>query len=117
MLQLTAEQEALLRLPEPTAFLPKLAAEIRRDWPREVSHLTDAQLLTETERSYDHASHELHITRLPTLVKWVKLDVAGGGQLRREMNTDLYMKQAADPNLAAEDLLSVLAAQGRWRTQ
>lgn len=115
MLQLTAEQEALLRLPDPYAFVPKLAAEIRRDAPRQVSNLTDAQLQEETERSYNHATYTLHITRLPTLVEWVKLDVASGGELRRDMNTDLHMRKAKNPNLAAEDLLNILKAQERWK--
>lgn len=115
MITLTEQQVALLRLPDPNAFIPKLAAEIRRDYHRQVSNLTDSQLLEETERSYNHASYELHITRLPTLVEWVKLDVASGGHLRRDMNADMYMRKTKNPNLAAEDLLSILAAQERWK--
>lgn len=115
MLRLDARQEALLRLPDPTSFIPKLALEIKRDFPRQVASLSDRQLLDDTERSYNHASYVLHITRLSTLVRWVKADVASGGQLRREMSVDLHLKKAANPNLTAEDIMSVVSAQQRWK--
>ncbi|NZA24922.1 hypothetical protein H0E84_00845 [Luteimonas sp. SJ-92] len=114
MLALTPEQHALLKLPDPFGFLPKLAAEIRRDLPREVSHLNDQQLLAEVQRSYDHAAFELKLTRLPTLVKWVKFDVVSGGKLRQEPAVDLAIRNAPNPNLAAEDMLASAIAQSYW---
>lgn len=114
MIEITREQEALLRLPEPWGFLPKLAAEIRRDLPRQVSGMNDTQLLAETERSYLHASHALRVSHLPTLVRWTKTDVGTQGQLRRDPSADLFVRQAKDPNVAAADLLGSLVAQQRW---
>jgi len=114
MLELSARQEALLRLPEPTTFLPRLAAEIRRDMPERVAGLSDAALLEETERSYNHAAYELGITRLPLLVHWTKTDVGSGGELRRDMTVDLAIRNASGPNLAAADVLAILVASHRW---
>lgn len=114
MIEITREQEVLLRLPEPWSFLPRLAAEIRRDLPRKVSSMNDTQLLAETERSYLHASHALRVSHLPTLVRWTKTDVGSQGQLRRDPSADLYLRQSSDPNAAAADLLGSLAAQQRW---
>jgi hypothetical protein len=114
MLELTARQEALLRLPEPTGFLPRLAAEIRRDMPERVAGMHDLELLEETERCYNHAAYELGITRVPVLVHWTKTDVGSGGELHRDVSVDLAMRQAANPNLAAADLLAVLVASHRW---
>lgn len=114
MLELTARQEALLRLPEPTAFLPRLAAEIRRDMPERVAGLSDAALQEETERCYSHAACELGITRLPVLVHWTKTDVGSGGELHRDMTVDLAIRKASNPNLAAADVLAMLAASHRW---
>ena len=114
MLELDADQEALLRLPEPLAFLPKLASEIRRDMPRQVSNMSDRQLLEETDRSYVHASGTLRITHLPTLVMWTKTDVGSHGALRRDGNLDLFIRNAERPNVAAADTLHALVAQQRW---
>lgn len=113
MLKLTPEQAALLRLPDPHAFIPKLAAEIRRDYPQQVVFLDDTSLLVEVDRSYTHASEQLHITHVPTLVQWVKADVAWAKGLRMEPAADLRIRKANNPNLAAADLLSALAAQSR----
>lgn len=112
--QLDARQQALLRLPEPGAFAPRLAAEIRRDLPAQVGDLREAQLIEETERSYRHASEQLRIARLSPLVRWVKFDVASRGALRRDLSVGLRFRRADDPALLAEDLLSALAARPRW---
>lgn len=111
MLTLTKDQEVLLRLPEPTAFLPKLAAEIRLDYPRPVSNLSDRALLEEVERSYQHASEVLRITHVATLVRWVKADVAWAKGMRSEPSVDLWIRSARIPNLTAADLLSNLAGR------
>jgi hypothetical protein len=113
-IELTAEQEALLRLPEPNGFTQRLAKEIRRDVPKDVAHLTDAQLLEATRTSYDFAAYELHITRIPTLVHWVKLDASCDGVLRRNPALVLKIRTAQAPSLAAEDMLSILLAQTNW---
>ena len=114
-LELTAEQEALLRLPEPESFTERIAAEIRRDMPDEAQHMSDPQLLAAVRESYEFATYELHITRVPTLVRWVRLDATSNGLLRREPAVALKVKTAANPNLAAEDLLSTFRAQTNWR--
>src|SRR5687768_14141156 len=102
-IELTVRQEALLRLPEPNDFTQRLAKEIRRDVPKDVAHFTAAQLLDTTRMSYDFDAYELHINRIPTLVRWVKLDVASNGALRRQPALVLKIRRAADPSLAAED--------------
>lgn len=117
MLELNATQEALLRLPDPTLFLPRLAAEIRRDLPEQLLGIDDAALLDDTQRCYHHAAHGLGITRLPVLVRWTKTDVGSHGELHRDMTVDLAIRHADDPNLAAADVLAVLAASHRWRKQ
>ena len=113
-IELTPEQEALLRLPEPESFTSRIAAEIRRDMPEETKHMTDPQLLAAVRESYDFAAHELHITRIPTLVRWVRADTVSNGFLRREPAVVLKVKPASDHNLAAEDLLSIIQAQTNW---
>lgn len=113
-IELTAQQEALLRLPEPGGFTQRLAKEIRRDVPQDVAHLTDAQLLDATRTSYDFAAYDLHITRIPTLVRWVKLDASSDGVLRRNPALVLKIRTAENPSLAAEDMLSILLAQTNW---
>ncbi|NWC10767.1 hypothetical protein HX776_18360, partial [Pseudomonas agarici] len=106
MITLSQKQQALMRLPDPSSFLPKLTWEMRQDFTSgTVPRLTDTQLLNEVQSSYQHAVYELGITRLATLVKWVKADVAGGGELRRDMNIDQRLRQANNPNAAAEDFL------------
>lgn len=111
MLPLSHEQLALLRLPDPFGFLPKLAVEIRRDHPREVSSQSDQQLLSETQRSYEHAAYELKLTHLPTLVRWVKADVAWARGLRSNTTVDLWIRNADNRNLTAADILSNLAGR------
>jgi len=111
MLEITKEQEAQLRLPDPSTFLPQLAAEIRRDYPQRVGHLNDQALLEEVTRSYDHAAYDLRITYLPVLVRWVKADVAWARGLRSNTQADLWVRNATNRNLAAADLLSNLAGQ------
>ncbi|WP_295521330.1 hypothetical protein [uncultured Stenotrophomonas sp.] len=114
MLELDKRQEALLRLPEPLGFVPKLAAEIRRDMPERVQGLSEQRLREETERSYFYASYELGITSVPLLVQWTKTDVGSGGELHRNADIDLTMRHAQNPNLKAADILSALAATCRW---
>lgn len=114
-IELTAEQEALLRLPEPDSFTERIAAEIRRDMPDEAQHLSDQQLLLAVRESYDFAIHELHITRIATLVRWVRADTITNGLLRQEPAVALRVNTAANPSLAAEDLLSIFRAQTNWR--
>ncbi|QRD62774.1 hypothetical protein H8Z72_23215 (plasmid) [Xanthomonas citri pv. citri] len=113
-IELTATQEALLRLPEPDVFTQRIANEIRRDMGQDLSHVSDARLLQSVRDSYDFATNELHITRIPTLVRWVRVDVVADGALHREPAIVLKVKAAKDPNLAAEDLLSIFIAQARW---
>ncbi|MDV9042024.1 hypothetical protein [Stenotrophomonas sp. RAC2] len=114
-IELTVEQEALLRLPEPESFTGRIAAEIRRDMPEDIHYTSDQQLSSAVRESYDFATYELHITRVPTLVRWVRADTTHNGLLRREPAVVLKMKVAANPNLAAEDLLSIFRAQTNWR--
>ncbi|PPU94765.1 hypothetical protein XpopCFBP1817_09700 [Xanthomonas populi] len=104
----------MLRLPDPDAFTQRIAAEIRRDAPADVAHLTEGMLLEKVRAAYDAATYELHITRIPTLVRWVKLDSVSNGELRRQQALALKIKTASDANLAAEDMLSILMAQTRW---
>ncbi|WP_341809335.1 hypothetical protein WMO32_22520 [Xanthomonas oryzae pv. oryzicola] len=56
MLEITAQQHALLRLPDPSQLLPKLAQEIRRDHGHAVAHLSPQALRDEVARSHDHAA-------------------------------------------------------------
>lgn len=114
MLTLTLEQFALLSLPDPHMFAPRLAAEIRRDYPHVVAGESEPALTQATARSYRHASEALRLTRLPTLVAWVKADVAWARGLRHEMTVDLQLRRSATPNLAAQDVLSALAAGAGW---
>lgn len=113
-IELTPHQEALLRLPEPEGFTRRIADEVRRDMHEEVQYLSDAQLLDAVRESYEFATVELKISRIPTLVRWVRLDATSNGLLRREPAVTLKVKAATDPNLAAEDLLSIFLAQTRW---
>lgn len=117
MLTLTSEQQALLSLPDPFSFIPKLAAEIRRELPDEVAHLSEQELLTEVQNSYEYATYELKLTRQPTVVKWVKFDVLSGGKLRQETSLDLAIRNADNPDLIAEDALSSAIAQSKWEDE
>ncbi len=110
MLKLTPEQYKLLCLPDPGSFLPKLAKEVRNEYPKQTAQFDDASLLDEVERSYLHASHQLGITHLPTLVRWVKADVAWAHGLRNKQITLVWMKQTTNPNVTAADLLSMLGS-------
>jgi len=114
VLTLDARQEALLRLPDPFSFLPRLAAEIRRDLPERVMGLDDAALLAETDRCYTYAAYELGITHLPVLVAWTKTDVGSGGELHRNAEVDIALRHAGKPNIQAADLLGALVALHRW---
>ncbi|MBH1508050.1 hypothetical protein I5U60_10525 [Stenotrophomonas maltophilia] len=105
----------MLRLPEPESFTERIAAEIRRDMLDETRHMSDQQLLSAVRESYEFATYELHITRLPTLVRWVRADTTSNGLLRREPALVLKMNLSAKPNLTAEDLLSIFRAQTNWR--
>ncbi len=113
-IELTARQEALLRLPEPDGFTRRIAQELRRDTPEDVQHFTDARLLEETRLSYEAATNELQITRIPTLVRWAKLDVVSHGTLHREPAVQIKLRSTKDPNVTAEDLLMILRAQTHW---
>lgn len=77
MLQLTPEQYAKLCLPDPGSFLPRLAAEVRRDHPAAVSSRDDAQLLADVQTSYRHAVNAFGMTHLPTLVAGSRLTSPG----------------------------------------
>ncbi|AKK67564.1 hypothetical protein ISN35_14220 [Xanthomonas translucens pv. undulosa] len=110
MLQLTPEQYAKLCLPDPGAFLPRLAAEVRRDYPKQVAKHDDVALLALVRSSYDHAVHVLHITHLPTLVRWVKADVAWAPGLRNQAITGVWFAETDNPNVTAADLLSMLSS-------
>ena len=90
MFEINEEQEALLRLPDPSTFFPLLCREIREEYP-------------------GHAAYVLRITHLPVLVRWVKADVAWARGLRAVPAADMWMRSAENPNLAAADLLSNLA--------
>jgi len=109
MFEITEEQEALLRLPDPSTFFPKLTREIRQEYPQQTGHLGERALMDEVVRSHDHAACSLRITHLPVLVRWVKADVAWARGLRAVPAADMWMRTAKNPNLAAADLLSNLA--------
>ncbi|ALS96405.1 hypothetical protein [Xanthomonas oryzae] len=108
MLEITAQQEALLRLPDPSQLLPKLAQEIRRDHGRAVADLSPQALRDEVARSHDHAAYALKITHLPTLVAWIKADVAWARGLRSNPTADLWIRRSTTPSLTAADLLAAL---------
>lgn len=110
MLQLTPEQFAKLCLPEPDDFLPQLAAEVRQGYPTEVSGRSDSRLLAEVRESYQYAVNQLNITHLPTLVKWVKADVAWAQGLRHQPITSAWFSKTTRPNVTAADLLALLAS-------
>ena len=113
MIRLTTRQAALLRLPDPGAFIPKLAAEIRRDHPQSVAGLSDEQLLADTEACSHWSSETLAITHLPVLVDWVKADVAWARRMSSWSVTRPFVEKAANPNLGAADFLSLLRAGTR----
>ena len=102
MFEISEEQEALLRLPDPSTFFPLLCREIREEYP-------DGALMDEVVRSHDHAAYVLRITHLPVLVRWVKADVAWACGLRAVPAVGMWIRNAEHPNLAAADLLSNLA--------
>ncbi len=109
MFEITAEQEALLRLPDSSTFFPLLCREIREDYPSKVGHLSEGTLMNSVVKSHDHAAYVLRITHLPVLLRWVKADVAWASGLRAVPAADIWMRNAKNPNLAAADLLSNLA--------
>ncbi|HEL3810945.1 hypothetical protein VPH47_06665 [Stenotrophomonas sp. WED208] len=109
MFEISEEQEALLRLPDPSTFFPLLCREIREENSGRVGHLSDGALMDEVVRSHDHAAYVLRITHLPVLVRWVRADVAWACGLRAVPAVDLWIRNAEHPNLAAADLLSNLA--------
>ncbi|MBA0431889.1 MULTISPECIES: hypothetical protein [Stenotrophomonas] len=109
MFEISEEQEALLRLPDPSTFFPLLCREIREEYPGRVGHLSDGALMDEVVRSHDHAAYVLRITHLPVLVRWVKADVAWACGLRAVPAVGMWIRNAEHPNLAAADLLSNLA--------
>jgi len=111
-IELSGRQEALLRLPDPSEFTQRIAAEIERDLGDD--SITDAGLLDDVIGAYEFATLELGITRIPTLVRWVKLDATSNGALRTEQAVALKLRASDDPSLAAEDILSLLVAQARW---
>jgi len=115
MLTLSPEQVAALALPDPFEIAPRLAREIRRDYPDRVADLDEAALTHETRQSYIHGGEILRITHLPTLVAWVKADVAWARGLRHDATVDLRIRQATNPSLAAQDLLSALSIISTWR--
>ncbi|KAB7765649.1 hypothetical protein [Xanthomonas maliensis] len=110
MLQLSAEQYAKLCLPDPGSFLPRLAAEVRRDHRAAVAGRDDTRLLAEVQASYRHAVGALNLTHLPTLVRWVKADVAWARGLRTLPLVRVWFAQTDAPNATAADLLALLAA-------
>lgn len=114
MLTLTPEQFAALSLPDPFEMAPTLAAEIRRDYPALVADQDNTTLTQETLRSYAHGGETLGITHLPTLVAWVKADVAWARGLRREPSIDLWLRMAQQPSRMAQDILSGLRAGADW---
>jgi hypothetical protein len=116
MLTLTPKQFAILSLPDPHLFAPALASEIRQTYPDAVKHADAQQLQLEVLRSYMHASEQLGVTRLKTLVNWVKADVAWShGALRRDLGVDLAMRASHHPNLLAEDLMHGAKAGLNWK--
>ena len=110
MIRLTPEQYRLLCLPEPSTFLPKLANEVRSDYPRQTAHLDELALLAEVERSYSHAAYQFRITHLPTLVRWVKADVGWARGLRDKPLPISWFEQSEHPNVTAADLLSLIGS-------
>lgn len=113
-IELSARQEALLRLPDPSEFIWRIAAEVERDSRQDPAISAATTLLDDVATSYDFATFELGITRIPTLVRWVKLDATSNGALRKEQAVTLKLRASDDPNFAAEDILSLLTAQTRW---
>ncbi|AJQ86693.1 hypothetical protein ACQR53_20255 [Xanthomonas oryzae] len=110
MLQLTNEQYAKLCLPDPGSFLPRLAAEVRRDHAEAVSARNDAQLLADVQESYRHAVNTFGITHLPTLVRWVKADVAWARGLRDQPIHKVWFARTDNPNVTAADVLAMLSS-------
>ncbi|MEG2049571.1 MAG: hypothetical protein RR100_22195 [Comamonas sp.] len=110
MLQLTPEQFAKLCLPDADEFVPQLAAEIRQDYPSAVSERSDSELQAEVRESHQYAVNQLHITHLPTLVKWVKADVVWARGLRNQAITSAWFSATTHPNVTAADLLALLAS-------
>ncbi|WIX05054.1 hypothetical protein [Xanthomonas oryzae] len=110
MLQLTPEQYAKLCLPDPGSFLPRLAVEVRRDYLAAVSSRDDAHLLADVQASYRHAVNTFGISHLPTLVRWVKADVAWALGLRDQALTKVWFAQTDNPNVTAADLLAMLSS-------
>ncbi|MDV9041825.1 hypothetical protein [Stenotrophomonas sp. RAC2] len=111
MLTLSTEQYAMLRLPDAATFCSPLADETRSGFPGETSHLNDAALLQAVRTSYRHAVTSLHITHLPTIVRWVKADVAWAPGLRDHALTVAWFRGATHANATAADLLALLASR------
>ncbi|HDS1557185.1 hypothetical protein JAK58_00770 [Stenotrophomonas maltophilia] len=110
MLTLSAEQYARLCLPDPATFVVPLSRETRRHFPVETAQRSDEELVEDVRASYRHAMTSLHITHLPTLVRWVKADVAWARGLRDQAVTRVWFNETAHPNATAADLLALLAS-------
>lgn len=111
MLTLSAEQYAMLCLPDAATFCSPLSAETRSEFSDETAHLNDAALMQAVYASYRHAVTSLHITHLPTVVRWVKADVAWAPGLRNHAVTAVWFKRTLHANATAADLLALLASR------
>lgn len=101
-IQLSPQQTALLNLPDAERFLPRLLAEMSREYPT-----LDAKA-ERVQHSWQHAQHTLGITHLPTLVAWVKADAGWVPGLRDSTLCRAWFANSATPNLLAADLLQLL---------
>jgi hypothetical protein len=116
MLTLTPRQFAILSLPDPHLFAPALASEIREAYPDAVKHLDTQQLQLEALRSYMQASEQWGVTRLRTLVDWVKAGVAWShGALRQDLGFDLAMRKSDNASLLAEDIIHGIRVGLHWQ--
>lgn len=109
-LQLSSGQYAALSLPDPADWAPALTAEVRRDYPGATLAVADDALRATVHDSYRYAVRALRITHLPTLVRWVKADVAWARTLRDHAVTGVWFNSTDQPNVTAADLLALLAS-------
>lgn len=109
-LHLSPGQYAALSLPDPVDWIPALVAEVRRDYPVATRAVADDALRATVHDSCRHAVRALRITHLPTLVRWVKADVAWAPTLRDHAVTGVWFATTDQPNVAAADLLALLAS-------
>jgi hypothetical protein len=109
-LQLSAGQYASLSLPDAADWAPAMAAEVRHDYPDATFAVADDALRATVHDSYRHAVRALRITHLPTLVRWVKADVAWARTLRDHAVTGVWFNSTDQPNVTAADLLALLAS-------